>query len=148
AIKANDTMKALTLLEQGADANTREKPDEPQPPWKLLWDRLRGRHPPPNNSRTALILACLPIETSPSAMYPKTKPDLAVMQALLVRGADVRAQDADGNTALLYAAMSGNPMPIKMLAEHGADVNAAESRFHITPLMVACNAYSLVGVKT
>src|SRR5262249_12244385 len=37
AIQANDTPKALALLEQGADPNTREKPDEPQSPWKLLW---------------------------------------------------------------------------------------------------------------
>ena len=103
AIRANDTPSALSLLEQGADPNTREEPDEPLSPWKLLWDKLRGHPTPPNESRTALLIACFPYERHPTELglvFEKPRRDLVVIQALLARGADVHLREADGTTAM------------------------------------------------
>lgn len=52
--------------------------------------------------------------------------DVRVMQMMLDRGADVKAFDVLGRTALMYAAQSDTlPLDaVKLLVEHGADVNA------------------------
>src|SRR5437867_12012443 len=42
-----------------------------------------------------------------------------------------------GTTALLYAAQKGNPEVVKILLDHGADVNAKETLSGMTPVMFA-----------
>jgi ankyrin repeat protein len=55
--------------------------------------------------------------------------DLRSMQLMLDRGAEVNAVDPLGRTALMYAAASDRlPLDaVKLLVEHGADVNARDS---------------------
>ena len=48
------------------------------------------------------------------------------MQLLLDRGADVKARDKGGRTALLAAASRGNTDVIKLLAARGADLRATD----------------------
>ena len=50
---------------------------------------------------------------------------LEVLQALLAHGADVNAQNEDGQTALIHIAQIYDPKgeKTKWLLEHGADVN-------------------------
>jgi len=56
---------------------------------------------------------------------------------LLQRGANPKAANASGMTALQYAAMTGRIEIMKMLISKGADVNARD-QFGRTPLLEAC----------
>ena len=59
--------------------------------------------------------------------------DVAEMQALLQRGADVQARNARGWTPLHVAAAGGEPTVVALLLQHGADVHA-QSYVGMTPL--------------
>src|SRR5207249_11953572 len=52
------------------------------------------------------------------------KNDSAAVKALLRRGAQVNAKDADGATPLMHAAIYGDPGLMKVLLDKGADPNA------------------------
>jgi tankyrase len=54
--------------------------------------------------------------------------------ALLEAGADIQASDKNGVTALHHAVGSRNPITVKTLIEHGADVNRSCRRSGSTPL--------------
>jgi ankyrin repeat protein len=60
-----------------------------------------------------------------------------VVRRLLTAGADVEAQDADGQTALMIAARSSVIEVARLLLENGADANARERWREQTPLMWA-----------
>ena len=51
-------------------------------------------------------------------------------------GADLTVKDADGNAALHYAALRGEPTVVQCLLEHGAFVDTHTPQL-FTPLMVA-----------
>src|ERR1039457_4620982 len=61
---------------------------------------------------------------------------LAVVQALIARGADVNATTREGWTALLAASQGGDLKIVQALIMHGADVNAMTTN-HWTALMAA-----------
>ena len=63
--------------------------------------------------------------------------DSVVVRALLQEGVDVNAPQADGATALLWAAHWNDPDTVDLLLRAGADVNAAEDH-GVTPLARAC----------
>ncbi|MGE3539388.1 MAG: ankyrin repeat domain-containing protein [Candidatus Tectimicrobiota bacterium] len=76
----------------------------------LLGSRSRSDAPPP-----------------PSPLIKATaKGDIATVRTLLARGADVHARDAQGRTALSYAAENGDPTTVQALLNNGADVNARD----------------------
>jgi ankyrin repeat protein len=58
--------------------------------------------------------------------------DVKTVQLLLAHGADPKAYDPLGRTALMYAAVADAlPLPVvKLLIEHGADVNAKDKHPH------------------
>lgn len=58
------------------------------------------------------------------------------VEKLLARGADVKARDGDGDTALHGAAQTGNVEVVRMLLDKGADPNA-KNQHGGTPLMWA-----------
>ncbi len=62
--------------------------------------------------------------------------DRAKVEQLIREGVNVNAQDGDGQTGLMYAAMIGNKAIADMLIAHGADVNS-KSKQGTTPLMAA-----------
>ena len=45
----------------------------------------------------------------------------------------VNLKDSAGATALHYAALAGHSHVAELLAEHGADINARDSRYQATP---------------
>ena len=63
--------------------------------------------------------------------------DGSVVRALLARAVDVDAREADGTTALHWAAHKGDAEAVRLLLAAGADVEAA-NRYSVTPLMLAC----------
>jgi ankyrin repeat protein len=73
----------------------------------------------------------------PSALIDAVKRhDRTAVNALLDRGADVKAAEGDGATALHFAAEGNDVGLIDALLLAGADVNA-KTRFNVTPLELA-----------
>ncbi|HEX5045607.1 MAG TPA: ankyrin repeat domain-containing protein [Gammaproteobacteria bacterium] len=73
----------------------------------------------------------------PSALIDAVKRhDRTAVSALLDRGADVKAEEGDGATALHFAAEGDDLGLIDALLLAGADVNA-KTRFNVTPLELA-----------
>jgi tankyrase len=64
---------------------------------------------------------------------------------LLEAGADVHATDKNGVTALHHAVRFRNPIAVKTLIEHGADVNQACRRSGSTPLHRAVTSTGAPG---
>ncbi len=60
--------------------------------------------------------------------------EVGIIQVLLYKGAQIDAQDPDGDTALHFAALIGNIKPMKVLIDAGADVNTS-NHHGWTPLM-------------
>jgi ankyrin repeat protein len=135
AIRDGDTIRAKALLKRGADVNARDE-----------------------DGATAL-------------MHAAADSNLPVMKLLLEEGADVNATSKSGGTALLWALhdvervklllkhgakgldaalltaadVPGATPVLKLLAEHGANLQYSEKGF--TPLMAASRAGNLSAVR-
>jgi ankyrin repeat protein len=72
--------------------------------------------------------------------------DAAEVRKLIAAGADVNAPEADGSTALLWAAHQGSPEIVSLLLKAGADPNAANN-FGVTPLLEASRYGDAATVK-
>jgi ankyrin repeat protein len=114
AIAKSDDARALKLLEQGADPNTREgTPSEHAGLWQMVKELFTGRKNKPNGTGwTALMLSS-----------GRGRPH--IVSALIERGALVNATQEDGLTALTATAYTDTPNPdcARLLIEHDADVN-------------------------
>jgi serine/threonine-protein phosphatase 6 regulatory ankyrin repeat subunit B len=66
---------------------------------------------------------------------------------LLENGADVNAQDRNGETTLLYAAKLGLTKMTQMLLDHGADANIGDTRGNVA-LHFVCGTESLESFET
>ena len=64
------------------------------------------------------------------------------MKVLLDAGAPINQQSANGNTALIVAAMNGNAAAINFLLERGADINLANAQGW-TPLYLTIKARTM-----
>src|SRR5665213_2671318 len=71
------------------------------------------------------------------------KADNAAVKRLLDGGASPNAKDADGNPALMLAALWGGPDSVKLLLDRGADPNVANAA-GATPLMWAIPNFAKV----
>src|SRR5262245_64999290 len=74
------------------------------------------------------------------------KCDLTAIAGLLEKQADVNAAQADGMTALHWAALHDDADLIKRLLATGADSNAA-NRYGVAPLALACKNGSAAAVQ-
>ena len=63
--------------------------------------------------------------------------DAAAVQSLIAQGSDVNAAQADGSTALSWAAHWNDLDTVDLLLRAGADANAA-NEYGVTPLSLAC----------
>lgn len=148
AIKQYDTQVALTLLDQGADANSRDKPGlSLNDIWFLLWNRRKSV---PEDYETALMVASQ--KGSPTILKllldHGADPNAHMMggftalmladdaggrgscnchRLLVERGANINARSRDGGTALMCAVAFRRMGCTRFLVEHGADVNAMDN---------------------
>lgn len=67
---------------------------------------------------------------------------LDVVQDLLQHGADVKARNASGRSALLFAAEHGRAEAAKLLLEKGADVNEADQKGIFPLYAAACRGHA------
>jgi len=87
----------------------------------------------------ALSLACLLPAADMRLIDAVRSQDAAKVRALLAQHVPVTAADADGSSALHYAAREDNIEIAGLLIAAGADVKAA-TRYNITPLSLACTS--------
>src|SRR4029077_2810225 len=71
---------------------------------------------------------------------------LQTVRALVAQRVDVNAAEADGSTALHWAARRDNPAIVDVLLTAGANVRAAP-RYNVTPLALACASGNAVVVE-
>lgn len=87
-----------------------------------------------------VLAACASLslaQSAPSLADATEKQDRAKVTALLKLGVDVNAAQADGMTALHWAAYHDNVATALLLTKAGANVKAA-NRYGVTPLSLAC----------
>jgi ankyrin repeat protein len=143
AIKRGDTNAVRSLLNAGADPDATNNSGRHVSVWQhftLLFRRMFGQSSkPPAKGDTALLLATNAYEVRP-----------AIVLALLARGADVRAKDHIGDTALLalgelrllrgsrslFCSPAESPPVVKTLLDKGVDINARNVNGE-TALMIA-----------
>jgi ankyrin repeat protein len=142
ATRQSDIARALALVEAGADPNTApDSGDRDQRPVLMLAALL----PDPQLLR-ALIIKGADINRASGGITPLLaatrdswhgRPD-AVM-TLLANGASALVKDADGNTSLHGAVLTGEPTVAAMLLDAGASIDALNNT-GATPLSIACRA--------
>lgn len=106
----------------------------PPTPW-TRWARCAGL--------AALLASAVPAAIPAAGRAPVAdaaeRADRTALRALLRQGADVRAAQPDGMTALHWAARRGDVDTAKQLLAAGAAVSAT-NRYGVTPLSLACQA--------
>jgi ankyrin repeat protein len=154
----NDLEKVRLLVDKGADVNARTR---------------RGMSPlsiaATHASNVAVIKLLLergadaqapgPAGVSGALMMSARANDTASCKLLIEKGAVAKAKDLRGFTALINAAGYGNTQLVKLLLDHGADVNAQSEPSlakvkngdlgigSLTPLLLEVNARSAETVR-
>jgi ankyrin repeat protein len=82
-------------------------------------------------------LASISAQTGSRLIDAVKRQDAAAVRSLLASRVDLKATDADGSTALHWAAQRNNLPLVDMLLAAGGDAKAA-TRYHVTPLYFAC----------
>ena len=86
-----------------------------------------------------VLFACVPLAAAGAPLIDAVKrQDAAAVNALLDRGATVNETEADGTTALHWAAERDDLKTVGLLLDAGATATAA-NRFGVTPLELAAN---------
>jgi Ankyrin repeats (3 copies) len=100
----------------------------------------------------ATLLACAfswACRDRPAIVTAALYDDAATVERLLKQGADPNESfDSDGRNALGEAAMWGRPEIVRLLIEHGADIEkGARGKTNATPLMMAASLGHLETVQ-
>ena len=72
-------------------------------------------------------VACIGATINPSLIQAIKQDNVAAVKAALAQKANVNAAEADGSTALHWAAYDGQARMTKLLIEHHANIEARES---------------------
>jgi hypothetical protein len=148
AIKKNDTPAAVALLDQGAYANAKDKPETPVTLKSLLvdfWQRLQDQKSPRKREYHASALTLLlGYENNELAPYfPQMPENPYLLKALLAHGANTETKNAYGYTLLFQAVLFHYHASVRLLLEYGANPDLATETgtnslpLGTTPLMIA-----------
>jgi len=119
AVRKNDTVKVVSLLSQGADANARDLPPDTRSMLLRLWDRIDRNPLPEAEGRTALLVT---LEEDNDMEF--LSENVPLVKALLDAGAAVNAPDEIGRTPLMLAAEAAKRETVRLLLDKGALANA------------------------
>src|SRR5579859_8066469 len=142
ATRDGDIERALALVEAGADPNTSPTTGErDQRPVLMLAALL-----PDTRLLRALIAKGADVNRASGGLTPllaATRDSwhgrAEAVMTLLANGANALATDAEGNTPLHGAVLSGEPIVAAMLLDAGAPINAL-NQAGLSPLAIACRA--------
>ncbi|PXV53132.1 hypothetical protein SAMN04487785_12424 [Dyella jiangningensis] len=142
ATREGDIERALALVEAGADPNTSPaQGDRDQRPVLMLAALL-----PDTRLLRALIAKGADVNRTSGGLSPllaATRDSwhgrAEAVMTLLANGASALATDAEGNTPLHGAVLSGEPIVAAMLLDAGAPINAL-NKAGLSPLAIACRA--------
>jgi ankyrin repeat protein len=141
AIKHHDAAAVITLLDQGADPNMRDRTGhEKLTFWKLLRAKWKGASLSHPDDPTALaVVFDFPqvIDRKKMKIIPERPADVAIVKALLAKGARVNVMTARGWPLIMRPTSVGYEKSVECLLAKGADANAAIPE-GFTVLMLAC----------
>jgi hypothetical protein len=126
ALERRDLVSTKALLEQGANANARERLDHPQDGWRRLWDDVSGHRAQAKFGMHALFIA-------------EENDDIPATAVLLKHGADPNTYIRDDDlkySVLMRSAVRAKLEIVQLLVQHGADVKS-EIGPHISILDMA-----------
>jgi hypothetical protein len=130
AIQRSDASTVVALLNRGADTNACEPPAAPPSLWRYLLRTLHGHSLSPRVTSTALLVACRPrdpyLRLGGFQSSAEIGEHVAILRALLERGAGVDVRDPEGSTPLILLARFGDYEGIKLLLERRADIDARD----------------------
>jgi hypothetical protein len=147
AIKKRDTGTAISLLDQGADANATDKPEISVTLKSMLdvfWSRLKGNAPSKDTGFFPSALLSLYWNGEHSVDKPLDNP--ALVGALLDHGANHYPTDKFGFTVLHYACRDKHDATVKVLLEHHINPNPRDNQSR-TPLMFADDVSTLLLIQ-
>jgi ankyrin repeat protein len=138
AAMRGDTAAVRVLLKQAADVNGSQGDGMTA----LHWAAMRG------DLELAQMLvyaganvrATTRLGTYTPLFLGSQQGNAAIVEALIKAGSDVKSGTPNGTTPLMVAAASGDVDTVKVLVDHGADVNAEDGVRSQTPLMYAAAA--------
>jgi hypothetical protein len=122
AIKHNASEQVVSLLNDGADPNSKDEPTRHPPMWRLLMEQLQNRRPVVSHTATALNLALgyQPFGGS-YLLFTDQKLSAKAVKALIEHGAQVDTPMDGVEPILLAAALSKRPT-VSYLLSHYASV--------------------------
>jgi ankyrin repeat protein len=98
-------------------------------------------------SAIAALLASTALQSASANVASAARnADIDEVRKLIAAGSDVNAPEADGTSALLWAAHQGSPELVRLLLGAGADPNVANS-FGVTPLLEASRYGDAATIK-
>ncbi len=105
AAKQEDASAIMRLLDEGADANAKDLPEDTRPFWRVCWDLLSHRHAQTEDKTPTVLLMILhPIFMGSPDGHVDQATDFSrnsqVVRCLLDHGANPNVVDKDGSTPL------------------------------------------------
>jgi ankyrin repeat protein len=146
AVNRSHATAAIAALDAGADPNARDDGGLFPATWRHLrarLERLTGQDASEDEADepTALIGALEPRMDPKTDIAEDTPENVALVKALLDRGADVNIQDLDGDTPLMLAAWCGYTETALLLLAQGASVNGVAGGEHPGKALAAASEW-------